>query len=112
MNSDSHNETKKSECSPLVKFVTNKKCLKCCSSMTMLGRAQVSAQKITNFRRTVLSHPPPDLTPSAYHLFGPLKNRSLRECSYTSEEALQNTMFQCLLRRERKFYEVGIHTVV
>jgi histone-lysine N-methyltransferase SETMAR len=65
-----------------------------------------------NFGWTVLPHPPynPDLTPSHYYLFCPLK-QSLQGHHYTNK-ALHNVTCQWLQTTQSDSYQVGTYTLV
>jgi len=60
----------------------------------------------------VLPHPPysPDLAPSDYHLFGPMK-KMLGEQKFASDTELQSTVRQWL-RQHHFFFASGIQKLV
>ena len=61
----------------------------------------------------VLAHPPysPDLAPSEYHLFGPLKE-ALRGCRFTSDQELKEMVHAWLTARPKTFFSEGIKKLV
>ena len=61
----------------------------------------------------VLPHPPysPDLAPSDFHLFGPLKEAH-RGIHFKDEEAVKTSVRQWLRRQDLAFYRAGIHALV
>ena len=74
--------------------------------MTMLDHTQALGQwKIASFGWKTLPHPPysPDLVPSDYHLFGPMKER-FRGKHYSGEicreEVAQRTVNSILLGKD------------
>lgn len=80
------------------------------------ARPHVSRQTTGDIRKlgwTVLQHPPysPDLAPSDYHLFGPLKDE-LRGTRFHNNEDLVTAAKQWLKRAGSEFYHTGIHALV
>jgi len=61
----------------------------------------------------ILQHPAysPDLAPSDYHLFGPLK-RELSGHNFTRDNELQNAVQQFFAQHDRSFYEGGIMALI
>jgi histone-lysine N-methyltransferase SETMAR len=61
----------------------------------------------------LFSHPPysPDLAPSDYHLFGPLKDH-LRNHHYDNDEAVQEAVRNWLRGAETDFYLRGIFKIL
>ena len=61
----------------------------------------------------ILPHPPysPDLAPSDFHLFGPLKEAN-RGIHFKDEEAVKTSVRQWLRRQNLAFYRTGIHALV
>jgi transposase len=70
-------------------------------------------QKIQNNGWELLSHPPysPDLAPSDYHLFGPLKDH-LRGHHYETDEAVQEMVRSWLRGAGMDFYGRGIFKIL
>ena len=60
-----------------------------------------------------LTSPPysPDLAPSDFHLFGPLKEVQ-RGIHFKDEEAVKTSGRQWLRRQDLAFYRAGIHALV
>ena len=58
-------------------------------------------------------HPPysPDLAPSDYYLFGPMKEGS-RGKHYTSDEEVKIAAMKSLKEQSTEFYEAGIHALI
>jgi histone-lysine N-methyltransferase SETMAR len=71
--------------------------------------ANLTTTTLAKMRWEVLPHPPysPDLAPSDYHLFGPLKEH-LGGKKFTTDEALQNDVLQWLRQQPSSFYTKGI----
>ena len=61
----------------------------------------------------VLEHPAysPDLAPSDYHLFGPLK-RELSGKRFTTDSELKDAVLQFFSQRDEDFYRGGIMALV
>jgi len=71
----------------------------------------VETLKKLNFE--VLEHPSysPDLAPSHYHLFGPLK-QDLRDHRITTDQQLKEKVHAWLVSQTRIFYSEGIKKIV
>jgi histone-lysine N-methyltransferase SETMAR len=61
----------------------------------------------------LLQHPPysPDLAPSDYHIFGPLKE-ALRGCRFTSNEEVKEAVHIWLREQPKNFFSAGIQKIV
>jgi histone-lysine N-methyltransferase SETMAR len=59
--------------------------------------------------RTILPRPAhsPDLAPSDYHLFGPVKD-ALCGCYFTDDNELKQSFRDVLQSRGREFYNIGV----
>lgn len=70
-------------------------------------------QAIRELGISVLPHPPysPDLAPSDFYLFGPLKN-ALRGHKFQSDEAVIESVETWLKLQNKDFYKQGIHALV
>ncbi|GFR60587.1 histone-lysine N-methyltransferase SETMAR [Elysia marginata] len=70
-------------------------------------------ETIASFGWTTLPHPSysPDLAPSDYHLFGPMK-QGLRGKHCETGEELKNALKTWLKEQLIQFYETGIHALV
>lgn len=68
---------------------------------------------IQEMRLQVLEHPPysPDLAPSDYHLFGPLK-KHLGGTKFSSDEEVKDAVHEWLCTRPKSFFSAGIHALV
>ena len=68
---------------------------------------------ISSFGWTTVTHPPysPDLAPSDFHLFGPLKV-NLRGNHYGSDDDVKKAVKSWLKAQPASFYERGIHALV
>jgi len=66
-------------------------------------------QTLVKLGFTVLEHPAysPDLTPSDYYLFGPLKD-VLRGRRFTSDEGVKKAVHECLAAQPKTFFSEGI----
>ena len=64
---------------------------------------------ISSFGWTTISHPPysPDLAPSDFHLFGPLK-KGLRGRHFSSDEEVKTAVRKWLKTQPVEFYNEGI----
>jgi histone-lysine N-methyltransferase SETMAR len=73
--------------------------------------AQLSQERIAAFGWQLLEHPPysPDLAPSDFHLFGPLKNH-LGGTRFADDEAVQREVRMWLRQQPKDFYAAGIGT--
>ena len=71
--------------------------------------ANVTSSKITKLGWEVLVHPPysPDLAPSDYHLFGPLKGH-LGGMNFDTDDDVKNAMQNWLHIMRKRFFSVGI----
>ena len=69
-------------------------------------------EAITKFGWTVLPHPPysPDLVPSYFHLFGPLKD-ALRGTRFEDESVI-HAVRTWLCEQETSWYREGMHALV
>ena len=69
--------------------------------------------KIASFGWTTLPHPPesPDLAPSDYHLFGPMKE-GLRGKHYSSDEEVKSVLKKWLKEQSTEFYGARIHALI
>jgi len=70
-------------------------------------------EAITKFGWTVLPHPPysPDLAPSVFHLFGPLKD-ALRGTRFEDDESVIRAVRTWLHEQETSWYREGMHALV
>jgi [histone H3]-lysine36 N-dimethyltransferase SETMAR len=68
-----------------------------------------TVETIQKLKFEVLDHPPysPDLAPSDYHLFGPLKE-SLRGRRFTSDDAIKEAVHSWLVAQPKSFFFEGI----
>jgi len=66
-----------------------------------------------NLGFTVLEHPAysPDLAPSDYHIFGPLKD-ALRGCRFTSDEGVKEAVHEWLAAQPKTFFSKGIQKLL
>lgn len=66
-------------------------------------------QLLARFQWTVINHPPysPDLAPSDYHIFGPMKNH-LRGIHFREENELKNSATKWIRTQSTEFYNRGI----
>jgi histone-lysine N-methyltransferase SETMAR len=69
-------------------------------------------ETITKFQWTVLPHPPysPDLAPSDYHLFSPLKN-AIRGNKFEDDEDVISKEKRWLRQRPAEWYREGIQAL-
>ena len=65
---------------------------------------------IASFGWTTVTHPPysPDLAPSDYYLFGPLKE-GVREQHFTSDQEIKNAVRNWLKMQSADFYKALVH---
>jgi len=65
------------------------------------------------FGWTVLTHPPysPDLAPSDFHLFGPLKH-TLHGTRFEDDESVIRAVRMWLHEQETSWYREGVHALV
>lgn len=72
-----------------------------------------TAEEIVKIGWEVLPHPPysPDLAPSDFHLFGPLKEAH-RGIHFEDEEAVKTSVRRWLRKQDHAFYRSGIHALV
>jgi histone-lysine N-methyltransferase SETMAR len=70
-------------------------------------------EKIDELGWEVLRHPPysPDLAPSDFHLFGPLKDH-MRGKHFTTDDDVIGAVSEWLRRQPRDFYAKGINDFV
>ena len=70
-------------------------------------------EAITSFGWTVIPHPPysPDLAPSDYHLFGPMKE-GLQGNQYGNDNEVKTAVLNWLRHQPAEFYNTGIHAFV
>jgi len=70
-------------------------------------------QTLVKLGFTVLEHPAysPDLTPSDYHLFGPLKE-ALRGRQFTSDEEVKEAVHEWLAAQPKTFFSEGIEMLL
>ena len=75
--------------------------------------AKKTLELIENLRWKVVPHSPysPDLAPSDYHLFGPLKNH-LHRAKFSDDEAVKEICRKWLKSQPRDFYAKGILKLV
>ena len=75
--------------------------------------ANVTKDQIQRFGWEVLPHPPhsPDLAPSDYHLFGPMK-RHLSGQRFNDDDELVNAVKEWLKHLDGKFFREGIFSLV
>jgi nucleoside-specific outer membrane channel protein Tsx len=78
-----------------------------------LGSPFAKGYRGTQNARELFSHPPysPDLVPSNYHLFGPLKDR-LRSHHYETDEADHEAVRSWLRGAGTDFYRRGIFNIL
>jgi predicted amidophosphoribosyltransferase len=84
-------------------------------NMTMLGPilpVQQLQQSKTCLHFECLPHPPysPDLAPSDYHRFGPLKE-AMGGKKFRSDEEVQQAVHEWLRRQAQEFFSRGIHAL-
>ena len=70
-------------------------------------------EMVTAFGWTTLPHPPysPDLAPSDYHLFGPMKE-ALRGNRYSTDDEVKAAIKGWLREQSADFYNAGIHALL
>ena len=70
-----------------------------------LHTAAHTVETLQKFNFEVLAHPPysPDLAPSDYHLFGPLKE-ALRGHQFTSDQELKEAVHAWLATQPKTFF--------
>jgi len=70
-------------------------------------------EAIAKFGWTVLPHPPysPDLAPSDFHLFGPLKD-TLHGTSFEDDESVVHAVRTWLREQKTRWYREGMHALV
>lgn len=75
--------------------------------------ALASQETIRKMNWEVLPHPPysPDLAPSDFHLFGPMK-QYLRGKHFTNDGEVQHNVQHWLLQQSKEFYAEGIQKLV
>jgi len=76
-------------------------------------RARQTVDKIEEMGWELLQHPPysPDLAPSDFHLFGPLKE-SLEGIKFENNEDVQQHVLQFLRATDKDFYAAGFSRLV
>jgi len=75
--------------------------------------AAATVETVQQLSFELLHHPPysPDLAPSEYHIFGPLKE-ALRGRSFTSDEEVKVAVHTWLLEQPKSFFSAGIQKLV
>jgi [histone H3]-lysine36 N-dimethyltransferase SETMAR len=75
--------------------------------------AHLTMNKIASFGWELLDHPPysPDLAPSDFHLFGPLK-KHLAGSHFSTDEQVMKEVRHWLNEQDKTFYEKGIQNLV
>ena len=75
--------------------------------------ASHTVETINHLGFEVLEHPAysPDLTPSDYHLFGPLKN-ALRGRRFSTDKDVREAVHKWLRDQPKPFFLEGIHKLV
>ncbi|KAF6028815.1 hypothetical protein EB796_012879 [Bugula neritina] len=70
-------------------------------------------EEITRHGWTTLPHPPysPELAPSDFHLFGPMKE-GLRGQRFSTDEEVKTAVRSWLRSQPSFFYEAGIHALI
>ena len=70
-------------------------------------------EKIASFGRITLPYPPylPDLAPSGYHFFGPMKE-GLSGKHYSSNEEVKSVGKKLLKEQSTEFYGAGIYALI
>jgi hypothetical protein len=70
-------------------------------------------EAMANMAWTLLPHlaHSPDLAPSNYHLFGPVKD-ALHVCHFADDNTLKQSLHDVLWSQGRKFYITGIHSLI
>ena len=86
------------------------------SSFCMNSRPHTSIktrEKIASFGWKTLPYPPfsPDLAPSDYYFFGPMKE-DLRIKNDSSDEEVKSVVKKWLKEESREFYRAGIHALI
>ena len=71
--------------------------------------AAATVETVQQLGFELLQHPPysPDLAPSDYHIFGPLKE-VLRSRRFTSDEEVKEAVHTWLRERPKSFFSAGI----
>lgn len=74
--------------------------------------ARATVATITDLKFECLPHPPysPDLAPSDFHLFGPLKE-AMGGRKFHSDEEVRNAVHEWLRRRPKAFFSAGIQAL-
>jgi hypothetical protein len=77
------------------------------------GDANKTNETLQNFRWEVLEHPPysPDLAPSNFHLFGPLKHHLSAE-HFPDDEAVEREVTAWFRQQPKEFYAAGFQGLV
>jgi transposase len=75
--------------------------------------ARATQERIQELQWELLEHPPysPDLDPSDFHLFGPLKNH-LRGKSFTDDEEVETEVWKWLRQQSNHFCAAGFDALV
>jgi len=75
--------------------------------------ARLTLETVEQLGLEVLPHPPysPDLAPSDYHLFGPMK-KMLGEQKFASDTEVQSVVRQWLGQQPASFFASGIQKLV
>jgi len=70
-------------------------------------------EAIAKFGWNVLPHPPysPDVAPSDFHLFGPLKD-ALRATRFEDDESVIRAVWTWICEQETSWYREGMHALV
>ena len=75
--------------------------------------AAATVETVQQLGFELLQHPPysPDLAPSGYHIFGPLKE-ALRSRRFTSDEEVKEAVHTRLREQPKSFFSAGIQKLV
>ena len=75
--------------------------------------AKATIETVNKLGFEVLQHPAysPDLAPSDYHIFAPLKD-ALQGRKFSSDEAVQKAVHEWLCDQPKTFFSDGIHKLV
>ena len=105
-----------SGCSLIFKAYAKDSCRKalcCCMTMPVRILLPTHLETLQKLKYQVLAHPPysPDLVPSDYHLFGPLKE-ALRGRRFASDQELKEAVMHGSLLNQKYFFSEGIKKLV